>query len=87
MAQRRKSLSEKDIRTVLAVIESYQEQNHYSYDEMNRNMGSITIEEMTALKAKLSDWYHEDDVVDECEDVDMDEYRESYGDYISSYIY
>jgi len=28
-----------------------------------------------------------EDVWDEWEDVDMDEYRESYNDYISSYIY
>lgn len=50
-------------------------------------MGSLTIEEMMALNKKLEDWYHKDDVVDELEDVDMDEYRESYNDYIHSYIY
>lgn len=59
---RRKSLSEKDIRTVLAIIESYCEQNHYNYDEMNRNMGSLTIEEMVVLNKRLKDWYHKDDV-------------------------
>lgn len=87
MSQRRKSLSEKDIRTVLAIIESYREQNHYNWSEMNRHMGSLTIEEMIALNSKLKQWYHKNDVEDEYEDVDMDEYRDSYNDYISSYIY
>lgn len=57
MAQRRKRLSEKDIRTVLSIIESYQEQNHYVYSEMNRHMGSITIDEMQDLKNRLDRWY------------------------------
>lgn len=87
MTQRRKSLSEKDIRTVLAVIESYQEQNRWNWDEMNKHMGSLTIEEMYALQSKLQKWYNPekydrdpedeqwsyDDVVDEYEDVDTDE--------------
>lgn len=85
--QRRKSLSEKDIRTVLAIIESYREQNHNNFGEMNRHMGSLTIEEMIALNSKLEEWYHKDDVVDEYDDYEMDEYRDSYNDYISSYIY
>lgn len=58
MTQRRKSLSEKDIRTVLAIIESYQEQNNYKLDDMNRHMGSLTIEEMYDLKSKLQKWYN-----------------------------
>lgn len=86
MTQRRKSLSESDVRTVLAVIECFQEQNHYRFDEMNRTMGNLTIEDMIALKSKLEKWKGEE-VVDEYEDVDMDEYRDSYNDYISSYIY
>lgn len=55
---RRKSLSEKDIRTILAVIECYREQNHNRFDEMNRHMGSITIEEMIELNTKLYRWYN-----------------------------
>lgn len=86
MTQRRKSLSEKDIRTVLAVIECYQEQNNYRWDDMNRHMGNLTIEEMYALQSKLENWLG-DEVLDEYEDVELDEYRESYSDYISSYIY
>lgn len=61
MAQRRKSLTEKDIRTVLAVIESYQEQNSWNWSKMNVHMGSITIEEMYQLQAKLKKWYHNDE--------------------------
>lgn len=57
MTQRRKSLSEKDIRTVLAVIECYQEQNRWNWDEMNKHMGNLTIEEMYALQSKLRKWY------------------------------
>lgn len=57
---RRKSLSEKDIRTVLAIIECYQEQNHHSWNEMNIHMGSLTIEDMYALQSKLEKWYNPD---------------------------
>lgn len=105
---RRKSLSEKDVRTVLAIIESYREQNRYAYDEMNKHMGSLTIEEMIALDSKLKKWYdpekydrdpedesypdwyyrdHNEDYQDEDGYYDPAEYAESYGDYISSYIY
>ena len=77
MTQRRKSLSEKDIRTVLAVIESYQEQNKYRWDEMNRHMGSLTIEEMYALQSKLRKWYdpqkYDRDPEDEMWDYDVDD--------------
>lgn len=58
MAKRRKSLSENEVRTFLAVVESFKEQNHYRYEEMNRTMGSITIEEMDKLYYKLDRWYN-----------------------------
>lgn len=86
MTQRRKSLSEKDINTIIAVMECFREQNHNRFEEMNRFMGSMTIEDMVALQSKLETW-RGDEVVDEYEDVELDEYRESYSDYISSYIY
>lgn len=86
MTQRRKSLSDKDIRTIVAVMESFREQNHNRFNEMNRYLGSMTIEDMVALQSKLENWLG-DEVLDEYEDVELDEYRESYSDYISSYIY
>ncbi len=60
MSQRRKSLTEKDIRTVLAVIESYQEQNDWNFSKMNVHMGNITIDEMYQLQSKLQKWYRND---------------------------
>ena len=57
MAQRRKSLSEKDIRTILAVFESLQEHCHYRWSELNTILGSMTIDEMQALQLKLRMWY------------------------------
>lgn len=53
---RRKSLSEKDVRTVLAIIESFREQNNYRWEEMNKHMGSLTIDEMLNLNHKLDKW-------------------------------
>lgn len=50
---RRKSLSERDIRTVLSIIDSFQEQNNHRYEDMNRHMGSLTIEDMYMLQSKL----------------------------------
>lgn len=46
------------------------------------------IVEVYAIKSDV--WVGEYDTEDNCwsdEDVDMDEYRDSYNDYISSYIY
>lgn len=101
MTQRRKSLSEKDIRTIIAVFESVMEDNQYNWDKMNRFIGSMTLDEMLDLDDRLKKWYdpekydrdpedamwHYDEADDEYEDIDLDEYRESYSDYISSYIY
>lgn len=55
---RRKNLSEKDIRTILAVFESIMMDNQYSWEKMNRFIGSITLEEMLALNKKLDKWYN-----------------------------
>jgi len=47
-----------------------------------------TVVEVYAIKSNV--WIGEYDTEDNCwsdEDVDMDEYRDSYNDYISSYIY
>lgn len=55
---RRKSLSEKEIVTILAVIDAFREQNHYRWDEMNRYLGSISIQEMLDLNHKLEKWYN-----------------------------
>ena len=59
---RRKSLSEKEIRTIIEVMECFMQENDYMWSEMNRYMGSITIEEMLTLKSKLRKWYHEEEV-------------------------
>lgn len=85
--ERQITLTKSQVATILATIECFQEQNHYNYEEMNRTMGNMTIQDMTNLQSELHKWFHAEDVVDEYEDVDMDEYRESYSDYISSYIY
>ena len=76
---RRKSLSEKEVRTVLAIIESYREQNHYRWDEMNTHMGSLTIEEMIALDSKLKKWYNPEKY-----DRDPEEEEWDYGEDYSS---
>lgn len=57
MNERTMNLSEKEVRTILAVIECFREQNHFRYDEMNRTMGSITIEEMLSLNSKMQKFY------------------------------
>lgn len=53
---RRKSLSEKEIRTILAIIECFREQNNYRWEKMNEHMGSITIDDMLKLNHKLDKW-------------------------------
>ena len=60
MKNRRKSLTEKEVRTILTIIECFREQNRYSYDEMNKHMGSMTIKEMLSLNNKLDRWYNPD---------------------------
>ena len=98
---KRKSLSEKDIRTIIAVFESIQEDNQYDWSKMNRFIGSMTLDEMLDLNQRLKKWaypekfyddpedemWQYDEVVAEYSDTDLDEYRDSYNDYISSYIY
>jgi len=61
MAQRRKSLSEKDVRTILAVVASLKEYCNYSWSKMNTFIGSMTLDEMLDLEGRLSEWYHADD--------------------------
>ena len=56
MAQRRKSLSEDEVRTVLAVIQTIQQHTGYSYSKLNTFMGSVTIVEMEELQRKLKKW-------------------------------
>ena len=50
-------LEEKEVRTVLAVFEKY--------DELNLHLGSLTIDEMYALDRKMAKWYKEEDEEDE----------------------
>lgn len=54
----RKSLNEKDIRTILAVFDSILEHCHHNWSELNTFMGSLTIEEMMKLRKELDDWNH-----------------------------
>ena len=61
MKQRRKNIKEKDVRTILSIIDSYKEQNKYMWCEMNKHMGSMTINEMLELERKLLKWYNEDE--------------------------
>lgn len=55
MSMKRKSLNEKQIRTILAV---FGELANKPYDEINTYLGSITIKEMLELKEILNKWYH-----------------------------
>lgn len=72
MAQRRKSLSEKDVQTVIAIISSI-EQKFPNDADKNTFIGSMTIEEMHKLEAKLKDWmYGKKDVDDEMWDYEDD---------------
>ena len=66
---RRKSLNEKEVRTVLAVIESINQKCHYNYSELNTFMGSITIEEMQELNRKLEKWYDPERYAEKYEEV------------------
>jgi hypothetical protein len=56
MAQRRKSLSENDIRTIVAVWNSLQERCGYNWNELNKFIGSMTLDDMYKLGWKLEDW-------------------------------
>lgn len=55
---RRKSLNEKEIRTVLAVFE---EMAKMPYDKLNSFLGSLTIQEMQQLNSKLRKWYRNEE--------------------------
>lgn len=55
---RRKSISEKEVRTVLAVFEELEKM---PYDKLNTFLGSLTIQEMQALNSKLKKWYREEE--------------------------
>lgn len=65
---RRKSLSEKDVRTILAVWESVLEDNHWNWNNINRFIGSMTIDEMQELYSKLKNWYNKDAIEAEREE-------------------
>ena len=54
----RKTINEKQVRTILAVFDSIQEKCHYNYEELNTILGSLTIQEMYDLKKELDTWYH-----------------------------
>lgn len=49
-----KTLDEKQVRTVIAVFE---ELNKMRYEELNKFLGSITIQEMNELYWDLMKWY------------------------------
>ncbi len=51
---RRKSISEKEVRTILAVFEGLV---RFPYDNLNTFLGSLTITEMHKLNLKLKKWY------------------------------
>ncbi len=55
MAQRRKSLSEKDIYTIYAVFASIDEK-FPRWTDKNAFIGSMTIDEMMELQSKLKNW-------------------------------
>ena len=54
MAGARKTLNDKQVRTILAV---FGELVSKPYGELNTILGSITIQEMTELNSKLDSWY------------------------------
>jgi hypothetical protein len=58
-------ITEHEVRTILAVIESIKQHCHYRYSELNTFMGSLTIDEMNELYGSLKRWYHSDDEEDE----------------------
>ena len=51
---KRTTINENEVRTIIAV---FKELESKGYQEMNKMLGSITIEEMVALRAKLDTWY------------------------------
>lgn len=51
---KRKSINEKQVRTILAV---FGELERLPYYEVNKYLGSVTIKEMVELQKILNDWY------------------------------
>lgn len=56
MARARKTLNDKQVRTILAV---FGELVNRPYDELNTLLGSITVQRMTELNSKLDSWYRD----------------------------
>ena len=54
MGMKRKSLNEKQVATMLAVLTELMGK---PYSELNKTFGSMTIEDMCELKTTLNDWY------------------------------
>ena len=54
MGMKRKSLNENQIRTILAVFSTFIGK---PYEEVNKELGSLTIEEMLELFSVLNNWY------------------------------
>ena len=65
MASRRKSLSEKQVRTIIAAWSSVLEYTKWDYGKLNTFVGSVTIDEMMELYGKLHDWYNMDEIDEE----------------------
>lgn len=70
---RRKSLSEKDVTTVIAVFESILEDNQHNWSKMNRFIGSMTLDEMLVLNQKLKKWAYGEPKDPEDEQWDYDD--------------
>lgn len=51
---KRKLINENQVRTILSV---FGELERLPYDELNKYLGNITIEEMIGLRKILNDWY------------------------------
>ena len=50
----KKTINEKQVRNVLAV---YTELERMPYSQLNKFLGSVTIEEMIELRRELATWY------------------------------
>ena len=58
-------MSTKEVRTMLAIIESFREKCDYKYEVINTVMGSLTIKDMNALYIKLDRYYNPENYNDE----------------------
>jgi hypothetical protein len=54
---KKKTLQDDQVRTILSVFE---ELKKMKYEDLNKFLGSITINEMYALDYELNDWYQEE---------------------------